>query len=350
LSPVTRRSFLAGLLASPVVAACGGGGDEAGAPATDTTAASSTTAGPTTTTTPPPPLQPLTGMTHAGDPATLLRPALVVKVNNIDTNSDQARPQAGLNQADIVFEERTEGGISRFAAVFHANDADPLFPVRSARLTDLDITPMFNRPLFANSGGNREVMGAVHAANLIAVGHEDVGNDYYYRLPDRRAPHNLATSTQRLYSLQPAGPPHPPAPQFKYRPAGTPPVNSEPANGVHVEYGGGPAQAPVDHVWDPAAGGWARSQNGTPHVDIQGIRIAPQNVIVQFIPYLGTRGVLTGEGSALVFTGGVLVRGSWHRADPNQPTVFRDATGGEILMHPGRTWILLPPANGATVL
>jgi hypothetical protein len=336
------------MLASPVVAACGGGGgDEA---ASTTTAPTTTTTGPTTTTTPPPPVQPLTGMVHTGDPATLQRPALVVKINNIDTNSDQGRPQAGINQADVVFEERTEGGITRFAAVFHTNDADPLFPIRSARLTDLEITSMLNRPLFANSGGNRTVMGAVHAANLIPVGHEEVGNDYYYRLSDRRAPHNLATSTQRLFGLAPAEPPHPPPALFKYRQPGAPVNHSEPARGVHVQYGGGPAEAPVDHVWDPAARGWARSQNGTPHVDTAGIRVAPQNLIVQFIPYDGTRGVLTGEGSAFVFTEGVLVRGSWHRPDPAQPTIYRDATGADILLTPGKTWVLLPPANGATIL
>lgn len=344
MSPLSRRTFVAGLLASPVAAACGGSGGspDAGVAAPSTTAVPPPTA-------PPVPIQPLTGMVHGGDPAILRRPALVVKVNNLDTGSNQGRPQAGINQADVVFEERTEGGITRFAAIYHANDADPLFPVRSARMTDLDITSMLNRPLFANSGGDGSVMGAVRAANLVPIGHEDVGDQYYYRLRERRIPHNLATSTPVLYRLTPPEA-EPPPPLFRYRPAGTPPVNGEPAGGVHVQYGGGPAEAPVDHVWDPAVSGWARSQNGTPHVDTAGIRIAPQNLIVQFTNYDGTRGVLTGEGSVLVFTGGVLIRGSWHRPDPTEPTRYVDATGGEILLEPGRTWVLLPPPNGATIL
>jgi Protein of unknown function (DUF3048) N-terminal domain/Protein of unknown function (DUF3048) C-terminal domain len=350
VSALSRRTFVAGLLASPVIAACGGGEDQAASAPTSarpsTTTSSTTT---TSTTAPPPPTQPLTGLVHQGDPAVLQRPALVVKINNIDTNTDQGRPQSGINQADVVFEERTEGGISRFAAVFQSTDADPVLPVRSARLTDLEITSMLNRPLFANSGGNRTVMGAVHAANLVPVGHEDVGNAYYYRVPGRRAPHNLASSTPALYSLTPAGS-LPPAPLFTYREPGTPPANGVPSNGVYVEYGGGPAQAPVEYHFDPVSGGWARWQNGTPHVDTIGEQVNTPNLIVQFIQYDGTRGILTGSGEAWVFTGGQLVAGSWQRPDPNIPTAFLDSTGAPIALTPGRTWVLLPPPGGGRLL
>jgi hypothetical protein len=348
LSALSRRTFLAGLAAAPVLAACGGGGEEETASSTSTSLPATTSTS-STSTTAPPLRQPLTGLVHQADPAVLQRPALVVKINNIDTNSDRGRPQSGINEADVVFEERTEGGISRFAAVFHSTDADPVLPVRSARLTDIEIVSMLNRPLFANSGGNRAVMNAVHAANLVAVGHEDVGNAYYYRVPDRRAPHNLATSTPMLYSLTPPGS-LPPPPLFTYREPGTSPANGVPAFGVHVEYGGGPAQAPVDHVWDAARNGWARNQNTTPHVDIHGVQVAPQNVIVQFIGYEGNRGVLTGGGEAWVFTGGQVIAAGWSRPDVNQPTQFLDINGAPIGLEPGRTWVLLPPPGGARIL
>ena len=348
MSPLSRRKFLAGLAAAPVVAACGGGGEEEAASST-TTSLATTTSSSTTSTTAPPPVQPLTGIVHQGDPAVLQRPALVVKINNIDTNSDQGRPQSGINEADVVFEERTEGGISRFAAVFQSTDSDPVLPVRSARLTDLEITSMLNRPLFANSGGNRTVMDAVHHANLVPVGHEEVGNDYYYRIAGRRAPHNLASSTPMLWSLAPAGS-LPPAPLFTYREPGTTPAGGVPTNGVYVEYGGGPAQAPVEHRFDPVSGGWARWQNGTPHVDTAGVQVNPANLIVQFIQYDGTRGVLTGSGEAWVFTGGLLVAGSWQRPDPALPTAFLDAAGTPIALSPGRTWVLLPPPGGGRLL
>lgn len=343
---LTRRHFLAGLLATPIVAACSGGGDGGGDGDGDGTAGPSSSEA--TTTTVPPLLQPLTGLVHTGDPALLARPALVIKINNIDTN-ETARPQAGINAADVVFEERTEGGISRFAAVFHSTDADPVFPVRSARFTDIEICSMLNRPLFANSGGNEAVMEAVRNANVVPVGNTDYGEPYYYRLPDRPRPHNLATSTPVLRELTPEGALPPPA-LFAYRAPGTSIPGTSTAGGVHVEYGGGTAQSPVEHHYDASLGGWARFQNGTPHVDIAGVQVAPPNLIVQFIEYENNSGILIGGGEAWVFTGDQLVVGTWSRLDPLVPTVFLDATGAPIALLPGHTWVLLPPPGGATVL
>lgn len=341
-----RRAFLAGLLA---LAACsGGGGDDGAADELSSSSSGPSTSAATTSTTAPPPIQPLTGRVHQGDPLVLLRPALVVKINNIDS-SQTARPQAGLNQADVVFEERTEGGISRFAAVYHSTDADPVFPVRSCRFTDIEICSMLNRPLFANSGGSVDVINAVTASNLVEIGNTHYGRPYYYRLADRPAPHNLATSTPVLYSLTEPGM-QPPVALFGYREPGSPAAGGVPSAGVHVEYGGGAAGAPVEHRWDAALGGWARYQRGTPHVDTAGVQIAPPNLIVQFIQYDGYRGLLTGGGDAWVFTGDQLVVGTWRRPDPNQPTTFLDPAGAPIPLLPGPTWVLLPPPGGGTLL
>jgi hypothetical protein len=345
---LTRRSFVAGLLATPVLAACSGGGDDDADGGGGGGSGGSSATSEATTTTAPPLRQPLTGLVHTGDPAVLARPALVVKINNIDTN-ETARPQAGINQADVVFEERTEGGISRFAAVFHSTDADPVYPVRSARFTDIEICSMLNGPLFANSGGNEAVMEAVRSSNLHEIGNNSFGDPYYYRLPDRPRPHNLASSTPALYSLTPEGAQPPPA-LFTYREPGTPIPGAATAAGVHVEYGGGTAQSPVEHRFDPALGGWARFQNGTPHVDIAGVQVAPPNVVVQFIEYEDNSGILIGGGEAWVFTGDQLVVGTWSRLDPAVPTTFFDGANAPITLLPGRTWVLLPPPGGGTVL
>jgi hypothetical protein len=302
----------------------------------------------TTTTVAPPPVAPLTGLPFAGDPAVIARPALVIKIDNLDVRGETARPQAGMNQADVVFEERTEGGITRLAAIFHSIDADPVLPVRSARLTDIQICDMLNRPLFANSGGAEGVMAAVRAANLVDVSHSTVGNDFYHRSRDRRSPHNMVTSTPVLYRLAPPGAAPPPA-LFTYRAPGAPPAGN-PVAGVHVEFGGGVAQAPVDHRFDPALGGWTRFQNGSPHVDVAGVPVAPRNVIVQFVHYDGTTAVLTGEGQAWVCSDGRLVDGRWSRPHPGVPTAFLDGANAPIALLPGTTWVLLAPPGGAGVL
>ena len=278
----------------------------------------------------------------------LARPALVIKIDNLDVPGETGRPQAGINQADVVFEERTEGGITRLAAVFHSTDADPVVPVRSGRLTDIEICAMLNRPLFANSGAADHVLAALRASNLVEIGQATVGNDFYYRAEDRRAPHNLASSTPVLYRLTPADAQPPPA-LFAYRGPDAAPAG-RPAAGVHVEFGGGPGQAPVDHRWDVALAGWARFQNGTPHVDTAGVQVAPENVIVQFVDYVDTTAVLSGAGDAWIFTDGHLVEGRWARPDLALPTAFGDGANAPITLLPGITWVLLAPPGGATIL
>jgi len=71
------------------------------------------------------------------------RPALAVKVDNYA----QARPQSGLDMADIVFEEPVEGGITRYVAVFQCQGAPEVGPIRSARNIDIGILGQFGRPL-----------------------------------------------------------------------------------------------------------------------------------------------------------------------------------------------------------
>ena len=87
----------------------------------------------------------------------------------IDNHRD-ARPHAGLNQADVVYEEIVEG-ITRFFAIFHSTDADPIGPIRSARTTDVDLLNQLNRPLFAWSGGNADVVQRIGNANAVSRAH-----------------------------------------------------------------------------------------------------------------------------------------------------------------------------------
>ncbi|NDH45058.1 MAG: DUF3048 domain-containing protein, partial [Actinobacteria bacterium] len=131
-----------GVIGIVALAACGGGSSQSATdtPAVEESAPETTVGEPTTTTTTLPPiLAPLTGLPVGAE---VMRPALVVKIDN----HPKARPQWGLNQADIVFEENVEM-LTRFAAVFHTNDSDPVGPIRSGRKQDVDLLESFNAPL-----------------------------------------------------------------------------------------------------------------------------------------------------------------------------------------------------------
>src|SRR5438874_3556687 len=102
-----------------------------------------------------PPTCPLTGVApHHAVPD---RPALAIKVENLP----EARPQAGLERADIVYEEPVEGGITRFIAVYQCHDANRVGPVRSGRLTDPDVLVQFGHPAIGYAGGVNKVQKAI---------------------------------------------------------------------------------------------------------------------------------------------------------------------------------------------
>ena len=336
----TRRSgtALASVLAfAAVLAACGGGSS-----ASEKPKATTTTPAPTTTTVAPP-TAPLTGL---ADPtgASLTRPALSVKVEN----TDAARPQAGIDQADVVYEQVVEGDITRFVAMFNSTVPAVIGPVRSVRSEDPDIVwPVGG--IFAYSGGAPVNVEAINAAPVHAVDEDGAGAAMMRNEPNqppRDAPHNLYGLGQPLFDL--GGDPKPPPALFQYVAAGSPPVGGQAVLDFHVGF-----QAGYDPTWTwvGATGLWARSIGGVPQNVVGGAPIAPTNVVVQFTTYTGEAEAQTvGEGDAWIFTDGTMRQGRWVRPDRTQPAKYVDAAGNPILLRPGRTWVeLLPVGNTVDV-
>jgi hypothetical protein len=264
----------------------------------------------------------------------------------------------GLNQADVVVSEKVEDGVTRLFTIYQSNDADPVGPVRSARSTDVVLATPLRRPLFAYSGTNTAFAQLLRTAPLVDVGVDAAPGDYN-RQRGRPAPYNLFSSTPALYRRAPAGATAPP-PLFAYRPAGQPlaAAGTGPATGLHMEYRGRHITTVVDYGWDPAAGVWRRSQDGTAHVDPGGAQVAPKNVVVQFVEYRDTGHIdrsntavpeaqLVGGGEAWVLSDGKSVKGRWSRPSPAAVTSYTDSAGQPIALTPGTTWVELPPPGAA---
>ena len=281
---------------------------------------------------------PLTGL-----PATQHRPALAVKIDN----SPDARPQSGLNQADVVFEELVESGITRYIAVFHSTDADVVGPVRSGRTSDLVILTNLNRPLFGSSGGNSGVLADLNEANLSNV-IENRAPSAYYRDNSRDAPHNLYTSTAGLYGANPGDAGEPPH-LFRFLGPTETPAASQPVSSVDVQVGNDRT------TWTWIGTGWERTVNGRTDVDDSGAPLRFTNVIVQFTNYgvssadaNSPEAEAIGNGEVWVLSGGKMTTGTWSRPAKDDVTVYQDGTGQEIGLQPGRTWIALTPPGRAS--
>jgi hypothetical protein len=341
----TPRLAAALVVSLALLAACSGGGKKEAA----STTSSSTVVAPTTTA---PPVSPLTGL-PVTDADAEARPALVVKLDNVEP---KARPQAALNVADVVFEERVEGSVTRLLAIFHSTNAAPVGPVRSARTSDLGVVNALHRPYFAWSGANDVFAKRIREAPITDVGYDKVSSQYQ-RAKDRHAPDNLMLlDTKAVRALPASDGAGPPPALFTYRSAGQAPAHLEPVGTVSVAYGTSAGAAPVTYTWNGS--GWARTQKGTPHVDVDGLQVAPPNVIIQFVQYAssGTNdqfGVpipeaqLVGQGDAWILTAGGLVVGHWSKPSLDVVTTYTDVDGQPIGLTPGRTWVALPSPGGA---
>ncbi|MGI8493428.1 MAG: DUF3048 domain-containing protein [Acidimicrobiales bacterium] len=338
------------VLSSSLLASCAGGRHQA---ATTTTSAPPTTLPATTTSTTlaPPPVAPLTGLPEP-NPAQQGRPAVVVKIGN----TDQARPQSGVGQADIVYEELVEGGLSRLAAVFQSNYPSQVGPVRSGRTTDLGIIDDLNKPVFAFAGANGLFLPKIRNQPIVDLDENNHG-ELFHRLALAPAPNNLYTNVQALANAAPPGG-GPPAQLFSYRPASAAPSGAgvSSASRVNLSF---PA-AGVAWTWSAAGGLWQRVQNGTPDVDRAGEELGAANVIVQVVPYVTVayanesgvitpipEGQLLGSGPAWLFSAGKVVKGTWSRASLTAPTSWSDAGGAPFALSPGGTWIELLPAGAS---
>jgi hypothetical protein len=322
------------------LAACGGGAGDTQAEAQ----VAETVETVVETTLPEVVVYPLTGL-EATDESVLSRPAMVVKIDN----HPKARPQIGLSQADIIFEENVEK-LTRFAAVFHSQGSDPVGPIRSGRFQDISLVGSFNQPLFVWSGGNAQVTKSIRESDLVdlsfTVANKDGG---YARDSSRPAPHNLIAETTKLWTLANEGA-VPPQRQFEYRSVSDTNASTATAvDGFRISMDGVKAQ----WLWSSADKAYLRVQDGTPHVDGDDVQLAVANVIVLEVEYTNTyspSAKTIGSGKAYVFTNGVVYEGTWERSVRTDPWVLRDSAGAVIKLSPGRTFVEVARSEKVAVI
>jgi hypothetical protein len=290
---------------------------------------------------PPPPACPLTGQPapHGVVPD---RPVLAVKVENYP----DARPQAGLQSADVIYEEPVEGGITRFIVLSQCSDDARVGPVRSARTADPEVLAQFGVPILAYSGGAPNVRNAIDRADLLAID-ETRGGSAFMRDASREAPHNLYADTRALYKVAHSTE-GPPTPVFTYADELT--LASRKVSSVHLPFSA--TYADVWWTWDRKNGQWLRAHGDLPHLVESGEQVSADNVVVQVVDeVIGPRGgitphlTLTGSGKAYVFRDGRMIAGRWERASLHDVTRFVAKDGTEIPLAPGRTWVELLPST-----
>jgi hypothetical protein len=292
----------------------------------------------------PPPVCPLSG-TPAPHGEIPDRPVLAVKIENLP----EARPQAGLDHADIVYEEPVEGGITRFIALFQCDEANQVGPVRSGRTTDPKILVQYGSPLLAYSGGAPKVLQAIDRSGLTDISQSEAPQAYT-RDPNRPAPHDLFSTTS---ALRKAAKSKDGAPEAVFTYADDLAVKSRRAATVHLGFS---TYSDVNWTWSKKQGAWLRAHGTVPHTLVDGAQVQATNIVVQVVDVVAGDIIdpagnpspevdVVGSGRAYVFRDGRMVLGRWERAREGDLTTFVTRSGETIPLAPGSTWVELLPST-----
>lgn len=265
-------------------------------------------------------------------------PVIAVKIDN----SSSSRPQVGLGSADMVVEELVEGGMTRLAVFFHSKVPKVAGPVRSMRATDIGIVQPLKAVLVA-SGGAPQTVNRVKGAGITAYTEGATG---YFRDSSRSAPYNLMMELRKLAgTTESAGTPDP------YLPFGDEALpRGKRAGAVTASFSGASSTS-----FEFRKGKYVNTDTNADAAD----QFEPATVLVLRVQ-VGDAGYLdpagnpvpetkfTGEGEAMIFHRGRVVRGRWTKNGLDAP-VRLVAGGSEVSLPPGKVWIELVPANGGGV-
>lgn len=269
-------------------------------------------------------------------------------------NSDAARPQSGINSTDILVEYTTEGGITRYSAIFFAPPPAnmQIGPVRSARLATVHLTQLLHAVL-AYSGASTFINGQLAAVGVKHYDETTAGGDLF-RIGLRAAPHNLYTDGAHLTDLLGKAAAPPVAYTAWLRGPASPAEPSTPAPSFHVPMS--PSEVP-HFDWNAQLGGYTRTEPSTgpvidanttarfvaPTVVVMQVDVATSPEVHDVNGMLGLDHTLTGSGPAQVFTGGNQYAATWSEPDSGGLPALTLADGSAAPVAAGLVAICLVP-------
>jgi Protein of unknown function (DUF3048) N-terminal domain/Protein of unknown function (DUF3048) C-terminal domain len=286
------------------------------------------------------PVNPLTGVGRVPK-----GPVVAVKID--DTGN--GRPQRGVDQADIVYVEQAEGGLTRLVAVFGTRK--PLVEaVRSVRTSDPELLSQYGRITLVASGGGGDSLPTLDRSILHSV-INDRGGPGFGRDGSRPVPYNLTSNLAAVSAATHGTSARSIGFTWVAKPKG---LRSHGGAQVNTLVG----STPVNFSWKAAANRYVRYIGGVAQTAADGRLIATPNVIVQFckvtvhpgdVDVTGNPAMYThsiGHGKVAVFRNGRRIDGTWTRVSATSGTRLRDSRGQPIPLLPGGAWVILV-ANGA---
>ncbi|RJO58915.1 DUF3048 domain-containing protein [Candidatus Parcubacteria bacterium] len=269
-------------------------------------------------------------------------------------NTPDARPQAGLGQASVVYETLAEGGVTRFLAIFpQATKPKLVGPVRSSRPYYVDWAKEYDA-IYLHAGGSRDALNEI---GKLKVRSFDALTKRAYSFTFRKCVgvHCLFTDKARLQGL---------VNKYKLTTQNAisqgwifkndVPLKNRPKHSkkITIDFNGRTYR--VDWQYDRKTNRYKRWNGGVIAKDRNtGKQLTAANIVVMRVPKekvldrkLRISLKLTGKGSATLYRDGNAINVQWRKASASARTKFYSkATGKEIEFNRGQTWIEVVPGT-----
>lgn len=271
-------------------------------------------------------------------------PVLVVKIDD----TTQAHPQIGLDDADVVYIEQVEGGLTRLAAIFSSVIPERIGPVRSARISDIDLLAQYGHVAFSYSGAQSKMLPVIAAANLENLGAQRESQEIYVRDSTRNAPVNLILKANLLMA--------------KLLADGT---SIEKSRNVGWAFGAKPAIGKIvtsvtmrwpansySATWSTEENRWLLFHSQEPDMAASGKQLGPTTLVIQKVSitpsiYKDKFGGVTpfsatiGSGTGYILRDDEVIPALWSRPSAAQGTTWSLVGGTPIAFAPGQIWVAL---------
>ncbi|MDD2352437.1 MAG: DUF3048 domain-containing protein [Atribacterota bacterium] len=258
-------------------------------------------------------------------------------------NASFARPQSGLDKADIVYEVLAEGGITRFLAIYATKEADKVGPVRSARPYFITKTLEHNA-IYVHAGESPDAARFIREERIDDI-NELVHFQPFWRSQDRNAPHNLYASTEQLrdetrrlgyIEMVNKG-------DYQFEIDREEVLTGRDAQKIDIRYHN---DYIVSYQYISDGQRYVRYINGQLHIDAEtGRPIDVKNIIIQHSEkkVIDEEGRLSidfiGEGSGLIIFNGKSEEITWKKESLQSKTLFYNKEGNRLAIQPGNVWI-----------
>ncbi len=261
-------------------------------------------------------------------------------------NSIAARPQSGLDKADVVYEALAEGGITRMMAIYacSGDDAESIGPIRSARSYFVDWVEGWDA-MYAHAGGSPDALALIEADNVLDLNNHGDGT-YFWRSSSRSSPHNLYTSYEGLkgfaeklgYDLKGQ------YKELEFKDDGA--LEERPdSQEIVIHFSG--ANYRVGWVYEKESNQYLRYLARQEHKDlVTGEQIKAKTIIVmrvnQNVVAADARRLFmdtVGEGDAIIFQDGKVLEATWEKKLKSDRETFYNENGEEIALNRGQIWI-----------